>query len=87
MIQVDDLDKKIALWNGFCEEHGVAEKGVPLFKCDGLRVEIISYGRNNRFILRRSEEMEALVINEVEKVLLDFKEGGNFYEGLIYMMF
>ena len=37
--------------------------------------------------LKRSEEMEALVIEEVEKVLLDFEQRGNSYEGLIYVMF
>ena len=82
-----DLESKIALWDSFCNEHGVLAKGVPLFKCDELRVDVIPYGLNRRFALKRSDEMEALVISEVEKVLKDFIDGSNLYEGLIYIMF
>jgi hypothetical protein len=81
------LDKKLAFWNSFCEEHDILDKGVPLFQCVGDKVDVFPYGNNHRIILKRSQEMETLVVNEVEKVISDFKVGSNTYEGLVYLMF
>ncbi|PRX17187.1 hypothetical protein BX659_1572 [Orenia metallireducens] len=78
---------KIKIWNDFCKEYNVLEKGVPLFETDGLFVNSFDYGKKVRKILKRNEEMENLVISEVNKVIDDFNSGKEDYEGLIYMMY
>jgi len=78
--------KRLDLWNHFCAAHGVLEGAVPLFECDGPYVSAFPYGKNHRLILKRSDQMDSLVIREVEKVISDFKRNGDEYEGLIYMM-
>ena len=75
---------KLSLWDRFCAEHRIAERGVPLFAAtsDGS-VEVFPYGRDGRPMLRRSVAMEAMVVETVDAVL-----GANpsDAEGLIYMM-
>ena len=75
---------KLALWDRFCSEHRVAERGVPLFAAaaDGV-VEVFPYGRDGRPMLRRSAAMEALVMETVEAVLAAAPADA---EGLLYMM-
>jgi hypothetical protein len=79
-------DRKIDLWNNFCTNNGISETAVPLFECDGAHVSVFPYGKDHRRLLRRSDQMDSLVIREVEKVTSDFEQNGNDYEGLIYMM-
>jgi len=81
------LENKHFLWDDFCRKNSILDKGVSLFECDGMHTEVLSYGKDNRSILKRSQEMEALVIHEVERVITDFNKGTNVYEGLIYLMF
>jgi hypothetical protein len=45
------------------------------------------YGKNERLILTRSQEMENFLIQEVQKVLNDYENQEDNYEGLIYMMY
>lgn len=78
---------KINLWNEFCRDYNVAESGVPLFETQNRKVNVMPYGTNNRKVLKRSVEMDALVISEVEKVIRDFHDKTEVYDGLIYMMF
>jgi hypothetical protein len=75
------------LWDEFCAEHQILEASVPLFETSGQVVKTAAFGQNQRLLLCRSSEMESLVIQEVNKVLLDFHFGNTEYEGLIYMMF
>jgi hypothetical protein len=78
----------LALWDAFCREQAILERGVPLFDCaeDGSAV-VHSYGSDGRLILRRSSAMEALTIAEVERVIADFHSGVGEWDGLLYMMF
>jgi hypothetical protein len=75
---------KLSLWDRFCAEHRIADRGVPLFAAtsDGS-VEVFPYGRDGRPMLRRSATMDAMVVETVDAVL-----GANpaDAEGLIYMM-
>ena len=77
--------QKQALWNRFCNEHGIFESGVPLFEHDAEgRVASEPFGKDGRAILRRSSAMEALVRREVNRVLAP---GENCCEGILYMMY
>jgi hypothetical protein len=75
---------KLALWDRFCAEHHVAERGVPLFAArpDGS-VEVFPYGRDGRPVLRRSAAMETMVVEAVDAVLAAERPDA---EGLLYMM-
>ncbi len=78
------VSPKLALWDRFCSEHRVAERGVPLFAAapDGS-VEVFPYGRDGRPMLRRSAAMEAMVVETVEAVLAAERPDA---EGLLYIM-
>jgi hypothetical protein len=81
-------DYKLTLWNKFCQNHKIADTGVPLFSISNNSVNIVEIGKvNRRYVLQRSPQMENLVISEVKKVLDDFNAGSEQYEGLIYMMY
>lgn len=55
------MDDKHFFWDDFCDKNEILGEGVPLFECDGMHTEVFSYGKDNRLILKRSQEMEALV--------------------------
>ena len=78
---------KMELWNNFCNRYRVLGTGVPLFDNLGGIVSTFQYGKDHRLILKRALEMETLVIKEVEKVIEDYQQNTNKYEGLIYMMY
>ena len=80
-------DYPLKIWNEFCEKQNISEIGVDLF--DGVEVvSILEIGKDRkRLILKRSAEMNQLVISEVEKVLEDYRNDTKIYEGLIYMMY
>jgi hypothetical protein len=76
-------EQKLALWDRFCSAHGIQHAGVPLFACDdGGRIACEPFGKDGRSILRRSPDMEALIVREVRKTLS--RDTRN--EGLLYMM-
>ena len=77
------------LWTEFCAKHEIASTAVPLFDCDGaLRVSIKTVGRAlQRPVLRRSSEMEKLVISQTDLLVQDWEQQSFAYDGLIYMMF
>ena len=80
-------EKKLKLWNDFCDRYFKDKLNVPLFNTNENIVNIKKYGQNDRLILQRSDEMENLVIEEVSKVIQDFEAGTDIYEGLIYTMY
>ncbi|MBX0329026.1 hypothetical protein K2Z83_15210 [Oscillochloris sp. ZM17-4] len=82
-----DRQQKLALWKSFCDEHKVVERAAPLFVESNNLVQTFTHGQNQRTILKRSPEMEDIVITEANKVIDDYKIGSNNYDGLIYMMF
>jgi hypothetical protein len=77
---------RLSVWNNFCREHEVDARSVPLFEASGGRVSIHRYGVDNRLVLKRSSDMESLVIHEVEKVINDYNAEKREYDGVIYMM-
>lgn len=81
---VRERTAKRALWDAFCAAHGVTEAGVPLFATgpDGA-VEVFAYSRDDRPMLRRSAEMEALLAGTVERVLASAPGEA---EGVLYLM-
>ncbi|HLO87036.1 MAG TPA: hypothetical protein VK203_18805 [Nostocaceae cyanobacterium] len=82
------MDEKILIWQRFCEHYISNHIGVELFKVNQNNVvSIKQYGIDSRLILERSENMENYLICEVEKVLQDFDEKTDVYEGLIYIMY
>ena len=80
-------DYSLQIWNNFCDKQNIFNTGVHLF--DGKEsVSIKEVGKDKkRLILRRSEEMNQLIISEVEKVLEDYRKDTKIYDGLIYMMY
>ena len=80
-------EQQLNLWTNFCDRYLKNNLRVPLFKSNNRVVEVKKQGKDQRFILTRSESMENLLIREVEKVLNDFDSKQNEYEGLIYMMY
>lgn len=79
--------QQLKIWLDFCERYVYTKPQVPLFKTHNGVVQIKKYGINNRLILQRSEKMESLLIDEVNRVLNDYAKGTYNYEGLIYMMY
>ncbi|HEY9662579.1 MAG TPA: hypothetical protein V6C65_29345, partial [Allocoleopsis sp.] len=77
----------IELWQRFCDDHQIVQSGVSLFDTVENTVKTAPCGLDQRLLLCRSPEMESLVLREVNKVLDDFYNGTEEYEGLIYMMF
>ena len=78
---------KKAGWDDFCSRFNIASKGVFLFETDNYLVSTFPYGINGRQMLKRSSEMDSLVVNEVSKVIADYASKKNEYEGLVYMMY
>jgi hypothetical protein len=78
---------KEELWETFVKNHRILNFPVPLFKCHDLIVETIERGIEKKSFLKRSPEMEYLLISEVNKVINDFNQNSEIYDGLIYMMY
>lgn len=73
-------------WRSFCDTYDVATDAVSLFDTVGMNVKTSPYGKDKRPVLKRSKQMEELVISEVRKVITDYESGGREYDGIIYMM-
>lgn len=75
-------------WERFCTRFGITEACVPLFAHDpSMVVALKEIGRSRRrLVLTRNPEMESLVRSEARIAVRDWAEGGNEYDGLIYMM-
>lgn len=80
------MKNKLDLWNDFCKQHDILRNGVPLFRVVGNKVSTIRYGKNQQ-VLQRSEQMTVLVEQELEKILIDYRQHTEQYDGLIYMMY
>jgi hypothetical protein len=70
------------------DQYADVDEHIPLFDTgDRGEVEIKRHGRDNRPILKRNPAMEALLQNEGQKIIDDWKTSDNTYEGLIYLMY
>jgi hypothetical protein len=81
------VNTKKLFWNDFCNRFNILNEGIPLFDTQNHLVQTFQYGTNKRHILKRSPQMDSLIIHEVNKVIGDYTSGNKEYEGLIYMMY
>ena len=81
---VSKQKKPQVLWKGFCARMKLAADSVPLFDVDeDLRVGVHEIGtRIPRFLLKRSSEMEEMVIEAASQLAHDWRGDGDF-DGLI----
>jgi len=83
-----DKNEKIKLWDNFCIKNNVSYNKAPLFDSSDLIVQTKNIGKTSiRKVLKRSKEMEDLVIREKNLIVDDFKKDTKIYDGLIYLMF
>jgi hypothetical protein len=74
---------KWQIWEDFCIEHAVGGRDIPLFAQAGDgSVTTARYGRDQRLLLTRAPEMEAMVIETVDKVLATPAA-----DGMLYIMY
>ena len=78
----ETAQKKI--WDDFVVAHQIAESGVPLFATEALNVLTKQVGKTYiRQVLRRSDEMEALIEKECGRLVLDWELVARQFDGLI----
>ena len=77
-----------ALWNRFCDRFNIQDNAVPLFDVVKGEVQTTQIGKRSslRPVLKRSSQMESLILAETDKLILDWQSGTHQYDGLIYMM-
>ena len=76
------------IWNQWVGEYVDTTEPVPLFATDDDgHVQTKTHGRDNRPVLRRSHEMETLLRSEGRKVVEDWQDSQDVYQGLIYLMY
>ena len=79
---------KEEVWNEWTSRYVSTEEPTPLFETnEDLTVQYKNYGKDNRRILKRSPLMEERVRTEGRKVIKDWEESDDNYDGLIYMMY
>lgn len=76
------------VWDDWISEYVDTSEPVPLFATDDSgRVRIGTHGTDDRPILQRSQAMETLLATEGRKVVVDWQEDDDTYEGVIYLMY
>ena len=75
-------------WDKFCERLNIYQSCVPLFcYSDDLIVETKTIGRSLvRTVLRRSYHMEKMVRSEADKLISDWENHNDTFDGLVYIM-
>ena len=82
------MPTKRDIWREWIDQYVDVDEHIPLFDTDDRgEVEIKRHGRDNRPILKRNPGMEALLQNEGQRIIDDWKTSDNTYEGLIYLMY
>jgi hypothetical protein len=79
-------DSKIELWNNFVCAHKIENHIVPLFDIDDGRVTVMPYGRDRRFVLKRSGKMESLMRGLGSQLISQHAESHVTHDGILYMM-
>ncbi len=77
---------KTALWQDFAEAHKIAELSVPLFDIRNGHVTSIPFGRDNRMVLKRSIQMEALMRDLGNQLIKEHRVSKVTHDGILYMM-
>ncbi len=87
MIQIQaERYVKTQLWNNFAVQHQIADECVPLFDVKNGQVTIMQYGRNDRIVLKRSAEMDALMRSLGDRMIQEFRDSRVVHDGILYMM-
>ena len=82
------MTTKKDIWNRWTDSYVDIEDPITLFETDeALTVEYKHYGRNDRRILKRSEEMDDAIRAEGRRVINDWSTTDDTYHGLIYLMY
>jgi hypothetical protein len=81
---IQPAHNKQALWDGFCDAHGIAAASVPLFAADtnGV-VDVVHFRPGGVPFLRRSVAMEDMIGTSVKSILA---VPPSTYEGMLYLM-
>ena len=71
-----------ALWNRFCDRFNIQDNAVPLFDVVKGEVQTTQIGKRSslRPVLKRSSQMESLILAETDKLILDWQSGTHQYE-------
>ncbi len=79
-------DKKF--WANFAARKSIASNGVLLFDhSENLIVRTKKIGRDKREVLKRSNAMDKLILEETDKLVADWESGANEYDGIVYVMY
>ncbi len=79
-------DKQI--WDRFCERMQIYKSSVPLFQHSGDRIvesKVIGI-KSQRSVLCISTQMKHMICSETDKLVDDWKNSRNDFDGLIYIM-
>ena len=73
------------LWENFCERNEINRRNrVELFE-ESLRT--MKIGKNQRQVFKRSNEMENMLLRERAKIVEDYEDRTNKYDGILYMIY
>jgi hypothetical protein len=76
-----------SIWDKFCNRFRITEACVPLFATDEAgNVKNKPVGKNQRPILMRSNECEAMILSVTDKLVDDWMNKSNQFDGMLYMM-
>jgi hypothetical protein len=81
------ISSKLNLWQNFLASNRVDEESVPLFVSNGGLVATMPYGRDGRWVLRRSTEMDSLMRSLGKQLIDEFRAGEVIHDGILYLMF
>lgn len=94
-------DTKRVLWESWIGRYVDSDDPIPLFSTvdeegpaagergtESLTVALTEYGNSrNRPMLRRSDAMNARLLDAVETVVTDYQRRGGEYDGIVYLMY
>lgn len=76
------------LWSDWTRRYVETEDPAPLFETDDeLQVQVDTYGEDDRRVLQRSDTMEIRLKVAGRKLVRDWTDGADEYEGLILLMY
>ncbi|WP_226040197.1 hypothetical protein [Natrinema sp. DC36] len=82
------MTSKLEIWDQWVDEHINYREPISLFDTNSQKkVTTKQHGRDNRPILHRSRQMEELLRMEGWKVVEDWKDTDDTYDGIIYIMY
>lgn len=80
-------NSKAALWHQFVDSNRVIDQAVPLFACCNGTVETMCYGRDQRQVLKRSDEMTNLMRTLGTQLVNEYRDNRVVSHGILYIMF